>query len=141
LATFLRQVLLADPLAGFSRGRAIASSASLIDDIERYRAAYGQYPPSLAGVWPDYTVSVVGIEQFRYARHGDAYNLYFEQPVPLLDAPGTREFVVYNTRGEHLMLSHAAWNLTGAPEQLAGRQGWYAVIDSPHPFWKRFRFD
>jgi hypothetical protein len=138
IVAFLPQVLLADPMTEFSRSRAIANSAALIDDLEKYHVAHGQYPRSLNGVWPD---SVVGIKQFHYAPHGDAYNLYFEQPLALFSAAGTREFVVYNKRSQHLMLSYAAWNLTRSPEGLAQRQGWYAVSDVSHTHWKSFRFD
>ena len=141
MLAFLLQVLLADPMTEFSRQRAIASSAPLIDDLEKYHATHGQYPDSLSGVWPDYKVSVVGIQQFHYAPHGETYNLYFEQHLPVVSAPGTREFVVYNKRGQHLMLSHAAWNLTRPPERLANAQGWYAVHDTSDPDWKSFRFD
>ena len=49
--------------------------------------------------------------------------------------------MVYNTRGEHQVLSHASWNLTRSPEALAQRQGWYAARDASRPHWKSFRFD
>ncbi len=75
-------------------------------------------------------MSVVGIRQFHYTPQGDGYNLYFEQPLPLLSAIGTREFVVYNRRGEHMMLSHAAWNLTRSPGRLGAGQGWYSGVDA-----------
>ena len=141
IAAFLPHVLLADRMTEFSRGRAIASSAALIADLEKYHAAHGRYPESLSGAWADYKVSVRGIAQFVYAPHGGAYNLYFEQPLPVFSAPGAREFVVYNNRDQHLMLSHAAWNLTRSPEALAQGQGWYAVHDASPPHWKFFRFD
>jgi hypothetical protein len=141
IVAVLLQVLLANSMIEFSRSRAIGSSAELIDDLERHHAAHGQYPKSLNGIWADYKVSVVGVSQFHYAPHGDAYNLYFEQPLPLLTAPGTREFVVYNPRNQHMMLSHAAWNVTRSPDALAHGQGWYAVHDLSRPHWKAFRFD
>src|SRR5688500_9273119 len=37
------------------------------------------------------------------------------------------EIVMYNKLDEHLMVSHAAWILTAAPEQLAARQGWHTL--------------
>ncbi|MEO5894474.1 MAG: hypothetical protein ABIS06_02105 [Vicinamibacterales bacterium] len=141
LVAFVLQLVLGSPVTEWSRTRAIANSTELIDALEQYRAAYGRYPESMAAVWPDYKVSVVGIAQFHYAPHGDGYNLYFEQPLPLISAPGTREFVVYNPRGEHLILSHAAWHLAGPPTELAARQGWYSVSAASQPHWKRFRFD
>jgi hypothetical protein len=141
LVAFLPQVLLADHWTEFSRRRAMANSAELIDALEKHHAAHGRYPASLNGVWPDYKVSVIGIRQFHYTPHGQAYSLYFEQPLPIFSAPGTREFVVYNKLGEHLMLSHAAWNVTRPPETLAQQPGWYAAADLSRPHWKSFRFD
>jgi hypothetical protein len=141
VVALLLQVMFAEPMAAYSRARAIAHSASLIGGIERYHATHGAYPESLSGAWADYTVSVVGIEQFHYARRGQAYNLHFEQPVPQISAPGTREYVVYNPLGQHLMLSHAAWHLSRPPWSLAERQGWYAARDAASPGWKRFLFD
>ncbi|CAN5753465.1 hypothetical protein BH18ACI5_BH18ACI5_03990 [soil metagenome] len=141
LVGFVLQLVLASPVTEWSRTRAIANSTELIDALEQYHAAYGRYPESMAAVWPDYKVSVVGIAQFHYAPHGDGYNLYFEQPLPLISAPGTREFVVYNPRGEHLILSHAAWHLAGPPTELPARQGWHSVSAASQPHWKRFRFD
>lgn len=141
LVACVLQVALAQPMTTFSRDRAIANGAALIADIERYHVRHGTFPPSLSGAWPDYKVSVVGISQFHYSPRDDAYNLYFEQPVPIVSAPGTREFVVYNPRGRHIMLSHAAWNLTRSPEALSDRQGWYSAADASHAGWKRFRFD
>jgi len=32
---------------------------------------------------------------------------------------------MYNRLDEHVMVSHAAWILAGAPEQLEARQGWH----------------
>lgn len=137
----LVQVLVVGAMTDVSRARAIAGSAQLIGDIEGYRAAHGRYPASLQGVWPDYKTGVKGIAQFHYTPHADAYSLFFEQPLPLLHAPGTREFVVYNPLGQHLMLSHAAWNLTRPPAVLSERQGWYAVAETSAPGWRRFLFD
>jgi hypothetical protein len=141
IVALLLQALLAEPVASFSRTRAIANSAALIDDIERHRATYGSYPESLSGTWPDYKVAIVGIAQFHYARRGDAYNLHFEQPVPQLRTPGTREYVVYNPSGQHVMLSHAVWHLSRPPSSLDQGQGWYASHDAGSPGWKRFLFD
>jgi hypothetical protein len=135
------QVLIAEPMTESSRKRAIAASAPLIADIEQHRAREGRYPQSLHALWPDYKVSVIGIEQFHYTPHGDAYNLSFEQPLPFWTALGSRELVVFNPVGRHLMLSHAAWHLTRSPESLADRQGWYAERDRPEANWKSFRFD
>jgi len=137
---FILQITLAAPATEFSRNRAIAQSAELIGDIEEYRAAHGRYPGFLVAVHKDYYPSVVGIERFHYAPNGEAYNLFFEQPTFLFDF-GIREFVVYNRLDEHLMMSHAAWILEGAPEELEARQGRPAVHDASSPHWKYFWFD
>ena len=141
LAVLLLQIALAAPATELSRSHAIMKSAELIDAIEKHRAVHGHYPSSLPAVWKDYYPSVVGIEEFHYAPKGNAYSLYFEQPRFLLDNPGTREFVMYNKLNEHLMFSHAAWILASTPEDLAARQGWYAVHDAPSRHWKYFWFD
>ena len=75
IVAVLPQVLLADRLTEFSRSRAIANSVELIDALEKHHAAHGQYPASLNGMSPDYKVFVIGIRQFHYTPHGDAYSL------------------------------------------------------------------
>lgn len=134
------QLTLAPRATSFSRNHAIAQSAELIGDIEAYYATYGHYPNSLLALHKDYKPSVVGIEQFHYAPNGQAYNLFFEQPTFLSDF-GVREIVMYNRLDEHVMVSHAAWILAGAPEQLEARQGWHSSRDASSPHWKLFRFD
>jgi hypothetical protein len=141
IALLLFQITLATPATAFSRNRTIMRSAELINEIEKHHAAHGRYPSSLLAVWKDFDPSVVGVERFHYAPNGNAYNLFFEQPRFLLDKIGTQEFVMYNKLDEHVMTSHAAWILISSPEQLKGRQGWYAVNDTPTPHWKSFLFD
>lgn len=134
------QIALAAPATEFSRNRAIAQSAEMIGDIEQYRAAYGHYPSSLLALHKDYQPSVIGIEKFHYAPNGEAYNLFFERPTFLFDF-GIREIVMYNKLDEHIMVSHAAWILDGAPEGLEARQGWHTVHDASSAHWKYFWFD
>ena len=134
------QLILAARASDVSRNRAIAQSAELIGDIEAYHAAYGRYPSSLLALHKDYKPSVVGIEQFNYAPNGQAYNLFFEQPTFVTDF-GIREIVMYNRLDEHVMVSHAAWILAGAPEELEARQGWHSSHDASIPHWKSFLFD
>lgn len=140
ILVFVFQIALAGPATEFSRSRAIAQSAEIIGDIEKYRAAYGDYPSSLLALHKDYLPSVVGIEKFHYAPHGDAYNLFFERPTFLFDF-GIREIVMYNKLDEHIMVSHASWILAGTPEGLEARQGWHSVHDASSPHWKYFWFD
>jgi hypothetical protein len=140
-AVLLVQLTFAAPATELSRNRAIANSAELIRDIEAYRAANDRYPNTLLAVWKDYDPRVVGIEKYHYVPQGDAYNLFFEQPKLLLDNIGTREFVVYNKLDQHVIPSHATWNLVWTLEKLKARQGWYAVHDAAGPHWKYFWFD
>lgn len=122
----------------FSRNRAMAHSAPLIDDIEAYRTRRGRYPASLASVWEDYEPSVIGIARFHYEPHGAAYNLFFEQFTFVL---GTREFVVYNPLDEQVMTSHNADLLELPPDALDAQRGYHAVHPCAAPHWKRFLFD
>jgi hypothetical protein len=140
IAVVVIQVAMADRVAAFSRARAIRNSAPLIADIERYRAANGRYPASLVSLWPDYLPAVIGIKEYRYEPHGDAYNLVFEQPSFVF---GTREIVVYNPIDRQVMTSHANDILRLTPDQLAleRTRGHYAVRDAPHAHWKYFLFD
>jgi uncharacterized membrane protein len=141
VAVLLIQVTFADAAIEFSRKRAIASSAELINEIERHYAEQGRYPSSLLAVNKDYKSSIVGIERYHYAPNGDAYNLFFELPALLLNNFGTREFVVYNKLDEHVIPSHVYWILIWTPEELEANQGWYAVHDASSPHWKYFWFD
>lgn len=137
---FIFQLALAGPAREFSRNYAIAQSAELRNDIEAFRARHGRYPEFLQAVNKDYHPSVVGIDQFHYAPHGGAYNLFFEQPTFLFDF-GIREIAIYNNRDEHLMMSHTAWILTGTSAEMKARQGWNAAHDASSPHWKYFWFD
>jgi hypothetical protein len=141
IAVLLCQLTFAAPATEFSRNRAIAGAAELINGIEEYHGRHGRYPTHLSAVWKDYHPSVVGIDKFHYAPSGDAYSLFFEQPRFLLDNIGTREFVVYNKLEEHFMISHTAWILRSTPEELETRQGWYAVHHASSPHWRYFWFD
>jgi hypothetical protein len=123
-----------------SRNRAILNSAPVISAIENYRARNGKYPASLLAEWPDFKPDVVGIREYRYEPHGEAYNLVFEQ---FNYRFGTREFVVYNPRDEHVMTAHASDILELTPEQLVVERtrGHHARHDLPQPHWKIFWFD
>lgn len=138
---FVLQMTLAGPVTEWSRMRAIANSAEMIRDIEAYRVANGEYPKALAAAWKDYYPDVVGVEKYHYMPRGDAYNLFFEQPRFLFDSIGTREYVVYNSTDEHMMLSHTSWILILKPEELAEHPGWYESHDAGAAHWKYFWFD
>lgn len=123
-----------------SRNRAIQNSAPLLAAIENYRVRNGKYPTSLLAELPDYGPHVIGIREYRYEPHGEGYNLVFEQ---FNYRFGTREFVVYNPRDEHVMTAHASDILELTPEQLVVERtrGHYARHDLPQPHWKLFWFD
>lgn len=121
-----------------SRSRAIRNAEPLIAAIDRYRDLNGRYPTSLLAVHMDHSPSLIGIDQYRYEPSGDAYNVVFEQ---LNNRLGTREFVVYNPRDQHVMTSHALDLLEFTGEDLARQRGYYAVEDGPNPRWKSFLFD
>jgi hypothetical protein len=129
---------LIEPATGFSRARAIRNSAAMIADIEAYRQSHGRYPASLLSLHQDYRPAVIGIERFDYAPNGEGYNLSFEQ---MSSRIGTREIVMYNTRDEHLAVSHDSDILRRTPEQLRNRGGFYEVRDAASPHWKYFWFD
>lgn len=134
------RVLLADPAADFSRGRAIDNAALLIADIEQYRVDNGRYPMSLVSVHPDYLPGIIGIERYGYEPRGEAYNLFFEQ---LSLRIGIKEIVMYNPRGEQSISSHAADVLQLTPAELAldRTRGHNAVRDARQAKWKYFWFD
>lgn len=117
-----------------SRNIAIDNAHELIDDLETYHDANGQYPESLQAVWPDYLPGTMGVSHYDYQRSGAAYTLSFEQfrfhPI------GTREIVVYSPMDQHTVVSHASWRLTH-PEL----QGWYTVHNTDRAHWKYFWFD
>ena len=136
----ISQLALAAPVTRSSRARAIANASELISEIEAYRTRHGRYPRSLHAQHKDYNPDVVGVEKYVYAPGGDGYNLAFEQPKFFLDRFGTREWVVYNPRGQHRMYSHAAWVLRSAEEQETG-QGWYASGETGYRGWRYFWFD
>jgi hypothetical protein len=123
-----------------SRNRAILNSAPLLAAIEDHRARNGKYPASLLAEWPDYGPNVIGIREYRYEPHGEGFNLVFEQ---FNYRFGTREFVVYNPRDEHVMTAHASDILSLTPAQLAleRTRGHNASYDLPQPHWKIFWFD
>lgn len=123
-----------------SRNRAILNSAPLVAAIEEHRARNGRYPISLLAGLPDYRPNVIGIREYRYEPHGDGYNLVFEQ---FNYRFGTREFVVYNPRDEHVMTAHASDILEMTPEALVVERtrGHHSRHDLPQPHWKIFWFD
>ncbi|RJQ33624.1 hypothetical protein C4568_04285 [Candidatus Parcubacteria bacterium] len=137
----LVQVFFAGPLTDWSRDRAIANSAELIDHIENYRTQYGRYPESLLAQHKDYYPDVVGVEEYHYSPQGESYNFFFENPQFIFKNIGTREWIVYNPQDEHRMYSHTAWYMLLTPEEQERGQGWYETGDVGVSHWKYFWFD
>ena len=132
------RIALVESAAVWSRDRAIANTAAIISDIERFRERTGAYPVAINSVWPDYPPGVIGIDRFRYEPSGEAYNLYFEHPSTDLAA---REIVMYNPRGEQDFSSHALDLLQLSPERIRQQRGYFASQELPQAKWRRFLFD
>ncbi|MBK8022519.1 MAG: hypothetical protein IPK19_14090 [Chloroflexi bacterium] len=124
-----------------SRSHAIAMSAPLIHDIERYYTQNEHYPASLLAAWRDYSPSVVGIEGYHYQPQGEGYSIFFEQPRFLFDDFGAREFVMYNAQDQYVMISHTSWILLLRPAQARANPGWYDSMATSTQHWRRFLFD
>jgi hypothetical protein len=136
----MAHVLFLKTAVEFSRGRAIEGSARFIGAIEAYRTAHGSYPLSLASVHHDYDPPVVGVERYHYEPNGDAYNVFFEQfTYPI----GTQEFVMYNPRGEQVMIVHNQDLLESGRAQVEGERAFHAraARDAGVRHWKYFWFD
>jgi hypothetical protein len=138
LATVAARMALTGYVAAWSRDRAMVNASEIIADIERFRERTGAYPVSISSVWPDYHPGIIGIERYRYEPSGEGYNLYFEHPSTNL---AVREIVMYNSRGEQDISSHAFDLLQLSPEDIRRQRGYFASYDLPHTGWKRFLFD
>jgi hypothetical protein len=138
LAGTAARMTLVESAAAWSRDRAIANSAEIITDIERFRERTGAYPVAISSVWPDYHPGIIGVERYRYEPNGEAYNLYFEHPATDLAA---REIVMYNPRGEQDISSHAFDLLQLSPEEIRRQRGYFKSHNLPQTKWKRFLFD
>jgi hypothetical protein len=138
IVTVAARITLFKPAAVWSRNRAIANTAEIIRDIERFRERTGAYPVALNSLWPDYRPGIIGIDRYRYEPNGQAYNLYFEHPSSDFAA---REIVMYNPRDEQDFSSHAFDLLQLSPEQIRQQRGYFTSEQLPQPRWRRFLFD
>lgn len=123
-----------------SRTRTIEGSAPFIRAIEGYRVVHGRYPVSLASVHHDYDPPTVGVERYDYEPHGQAYNVFFEQPTfPI----GMQEFVMYNPLDEHAMIVHNQDLLESPVAQVEQERRFHAraARDAGVLRWKYFWFD
>ena len=138
LVSIAARMTLIEFASAWSRDRAIANSAEIIRDIERFRERTAAYPVAVNSLWPDYHPGVIGIERYRYESNGEAYNLYFENPSSDF---ATREIVMYNPRGEADFSSHAFDLLQLSPEQIRQQRGYFAFQALAQANWRRFLFD
>jgi hypothetical protein len=120
----------------YSTALVIQNSAQLIHDIESYKLSHGQYPISIQSAIDDYSPMMSGVRRYQYERHGQGYNVYFEQ---FSDRIGTQEIVMYNALGEHAVTVHNQDLLREAPANIV--QGYYEAIELPQKHWKVFLFD
>jgi hypothetical protein len=132
------QLALAEPLTSFARRRAIDGVEPLIADIERYRAANGEYPRSLLAEWMDYRPPVIGVAGYQYGATDNAYVLAVEVPTFSLTA---REFLVYDPTDAHVMPSHDAHCLLPTASERALYRGYYSATPLDQAHWKVLLFD
>jgi len=135
------QLLISKPLTDWSRNIVIRNSSELIAQIESFKSTTGRYPLTLNAINKDFNTGINSVEKYHYTYDDTAYNIYFEQPRFFFDRFGTREFVVYNPKDNHLMISHTVWHIQSGTFQSRIYQGWYASQDIGIPHWKAFFFD
>jgi len=114
----------------------IQNSAVLIQDIEEYRLQRGEYPLSLQSTIEDYKPGISSVSRYHYERHGDAYNLYFEQ---YSHEFVTQEIVMYNALDQQEMTVHDQDLLRKVPDRII--RGYFDVQDLAQAHWKIFYFD
>jgi hypothetical protein len=129
------------PLTDRARKTVIQNSNELIEEIERYKTTYGNYPLTLNAVNKDFETGINSIEKFHYSNDNTTYNLYFEQTKFFFDNFGTKEFVVFNPNDNHLMISHTIWHMLSDPNPARTQQGWYASHEAGVRHWKILFFD
>lgn len=135
------QLTISKPLTDWARATVIRNSKELIEEIEKYKTTYGNYPLTLNAVNKDFETGINSIEKFHYTNDDTTYNLYFEQTRFFYDKFGTKEFVVYNPTDNHLMISHTVWHMLSDPTPARAHQGWYASHETGVKHWKIFFFD
>jgi len=141
VSLFVFQLLISKPLTDWSRTKVIQNCGELITQIEWFKSTTGQYPLTLNAINKDYNTGINSVEKYHYTYDDTTYNIYFEQPRFFFDRFGTKEFVVYNPKDNHLMLSHTVWHMQSGNFPSRIYQGWYASQDIGIPHWKSFFFD
>ena len=91
------------PMSGISRGIAITQGQLIIEALEKYKIAEGQYPETIKSLEGKYfekipPSSILGISGFHYYKVGDEFTLSFSQ---WLDMGSLEEIVLYEKKDLH----------------------------------------
>lgn len=108
IIAFTVYMFLLGPVSNYGRNYAIKQGEKLIDAIESYYIQRGDYPESIENLYYHYHVpkpSVMGIDDFKYERNGNAYNLSFVQ---WQHVGATEEVVMFNKNDQHNVKGHFA---------------------------------
>ncbi|MFN2440009.1 MAG: hypothetical protein ABR503_12475, partial [Chitinophagaceae bacterium] len=111
------------PVSDYSRNYAIERGQKLINFIENYYTQRGDYPDSIEDLYWKYDIpkpSIMGINEFKYQRNGNTYNLFFVQ---WQHVGATQEVVMYNKNDEHNVKGH------------------FASYNAKQPHWKYYWLD
>lgn len=129
---------MARPLQSWSQNRTMDAMQQLIDDVEQYRVARGEYPQALFTENMDYRPEIIGVRGYQYERIGDKYSLAVE--IPAFD-PTARVYLMYNANDAFRMASHDEWPLTWTDEQLARHRGYAVSCEVGRTHWRILYFD
>ncbi len=120
LLAFSVRMFFIGPISDYSRNYAIEQGQGMIQAIENYYEKKNHYPESIECLHDTPKPSIMGIEEFQYARNGDAYNLSFVQWAHVF---ATKEVVMYNKNDEHNVIGH------------------FASYDANQPHWRYYWLD
>jgi hypothetical protein len=132
------QLGMAGPLQEWSRDRVMDEMQHLIDDIEAYGVAHGEYPRALFSEWMDYRPEIVGVRGYQYEPVGDSYSIAVEIPT---FSPSSRDYLMYNPHDAFKMASHDMWPLTWPADRLALHRGYALAREVGRPHWRLLIFD
>lgn len=131
-------IMMSAPLQQWSHNRTMDAMQRLIDHIEQYRAARGEYPAALFAEWMDYRPEIIGVRGYQYEPAGDKFSIAVE--VPVFD-PSARAYLMYNPNDAFRMASHDEWLLTWTDNQLALHRGYALSREVGRPHWRILYFD
>jgi len=120
LIAFTVRTFLVGPVSDYSRNFAIENGERLITALENYYTVHNRYPESIEELDHIPKPFIMGIEEFKYERRGNEYNLWFIQWQSII---ATKEVVMYNKSDAHNVKGH------------------YASFEVKHPHWKYYWLD